>query len=95
MSEGIDPNKHKKEAKLQKELETKKIFDNIVREFFSFKKGELKFYYLKRQQGRYRNYISPTLSNKSIDDIKKTDIIELLKSVKDIQTPTTRNTDKR
>ncbi len=95
LSEGIDPNEHKKEAKLQKELETKKIFDNIAREFFEFKKDEVSKIHLKKQQGRYRNYISPTLSNKNIDDITKTDIIELLKSVKDIQTPTTRNTDKR
>jgi hypothetical protein len=48
LDERIDPNEYKKSAKIQRELETKKIFDNIAREFFSFKKGELSFSHLKR-----------------------------------------------
>jgi len=91
---GIDPVKDRQEKQKIKEIESKKMFRTIVEEFFELKQKDLAPAYFSKQIRRADIYILPFIGSKNIDNITKGDIVEIIKKVKDIQTPTTKNTDK-
>ena len=93
--EGIDPVKNRKSLESKRKIEKRKIFKNIVKEFFEYKKEVISPSHLKKQQRRADIYILPFLGEISIDDITQRDIADLLKGVKDVKTASTKNTDKR
>ena len=94
LKQNLDPVENRK-AKLEEEkLQNALLFENIVNEFFELKAYDLSTSHLKRQISRANIYILPKIGNKDISKITKRDIIEIVKDVKNIKTPTTKNTDK-
>jgi len=91
---GIDPVQKRQEQQYKETLNNKKLFSNIANEFFELKAQELSEAHLIRQKRRVENYILPKIGNKNIDNVTKSDIIEIIKDVKNVKTPSTKNTDK-
>lgn len=94
VTKGIDPVRHRQEQERKKQVESKKNFKNIAQEYFELKKGELAPNYYEKLLRRAEIYIYPFIGFKNIDNITKSDIVEIIKKVKDIHTPSTRTTNK-
>jgi len=92
--QGIDPVQDRKEKMIKQELSNKKLFKNIVEEFLKLKKTEWSEKYYKKQVRRLEIYILPFLGERPIDLISKAEIVNLIKSVKNIKTPTTKISNK-
>ncbi|WP_159445304.1 tyrosine-type recombinase/integrase [Nitratiruptor tergarcus] len=91
---GIDPVKERQEVELKKSIESKKKFETIAREFFDLKSKEWAKTYYSKQIRKAEIYIFPFIGFKNIDRITKSDIVDVVKNVKFIQTPSTKNTNK-
>ena len=94
LRQGIDPVENRRQKEEAKKLKNKQLFKNIVKEFFDLKSNELSESHLKRQISRANIYILPKIGEKDITHITKRDVIEIVKDVKNIKTPTTKNTNK-
>jgi len=78
---GVDPIEERKK-KSSSDVKVK-LFEDVVKEFLNLKEQEWRYVYYKKQVGRLDNYILPKLAKRDIKEIEKSDIIEIIKSVKD------------
>ncbi|AZV46887.1 hypothetical protein C3L23_06245 [Nautilia sp. PV-1] len=88
--EGVDP---VKERQKESEKDNKK-FSYIVKQFLEKKEQEVSSKHFERSKRRLEIYILPFFKDKNIEEITKKDIINILKKVKEIDTPSTRTIDK-
>jgi len=87
--QGIDPVQER-----QKKEKENKTFAIITEEFLKKKEIETSKSNFIKNKRRVEIYILPFLGKMEIDKITKKDIVKVVKKVKDIQTPTTKQTDK-
>jgi len=87
--QGIDPVQER-----QKKEKENKTFAIITEEFLKKKEIETSRTNFIKNKRRVEIYILPFLGEIEIDKITKRDIVKVVKKVKDIQTPTTKQTDK-
>jgi integrase len=87
--QGIDPVQER-----QKKEKENKTFAIIAEEFLKKKEIETSKTNFIKNKRRVEIYILPFLGKIKIKKITKGDIIKVIKKVKDIQTPTTKQTDK-
>ena len=92
--QGIDPVQDRKEKQIKQELSNKKLFKNIVDEFLELKKSEWSEKYYQKQLRRLEIYILPFLKDRPINLIKKGEIVNVIKNVRNIVTPTTKKSNK-
>jgi len=92
--QGIDPVQDRKEKQIKQELSNKKLFQNVVDEFLELKKSEWSEKYYQKQLRRLEIYILPFLKDRPIDLIKKGEIVNVIKNVRNIVTPTTKKSNK-
>ena len=89
LAQGIDPNEHKKEEleKIKKE-QSKKTFKEVAEEFLSHKKNEVSEKRFKSNYIRaFNHYILPFIGHKKIDDVKREDIVNIIKKIPSIRLP--------
>ena len=89
MAKGIDPNDYKREQleKIRKE-QTKKTFKEVAEEFLVHKKNEVSEKRFKSNYIRaFKHYILPYIGNKKIDEVKKDDIIKIIKQIPEVKLP--------
>jgi len=72
----------------------KMTFKEISLEFLKFKSQELSYSYYEKQKRRLEVYVYYKIGNIEADDVKKSDIIELLKNIPNIKTSSTKKTNK-
>ncbi len=64
----------------------KYTFEDVSKKFLDFKMHELSLVYFKKQKRRLELYINPKIGGIYINDIKKSDIIDLIKNVSNVKT---------
>ena len=92
--QGIDPVQDRKEKMIKQELSNKKLFKNIVEEFLKLKKIEWSEKYYQKQLRRLEIYILPFIGDRRIDLITKGELVQLIKNVRNIKTPSTKISNK-
>ncbi|WP_024790491.1 MULTISPECIES: tyrosine-type recombinase/integrase [unclassified Lebetimonas] len=94
---GIDPNEYKRQKQIELKIKQEtKTFNHFANQFLELKKKEVTESRFKRNYlGTYIHYIQPFIGNKKINEITRTDIIEIIKQVPKIKLPNaTRSTNK-
>ncbi|MGA1940269.1 tyrosine-type recombinase/integrase [Arcobacter sp. YIC-310] len=85
IAKGIDPNKEKREKKIQNKMDEEKkenSFYKVSQEWHKNYATEVSENYHYKLERALENYIYPFLKNKPISDITRLDIIEILKDLK-------------
>lgn len=86
ITEGINPSEQRKEKKITQQIEEVKkqnTFYKVSQDWLlSYKKEVSENYYIKLGRA-FDSYIYPFIKNKAIDEVKRTDIIEILQDLKD------------
>jgi len=90
VKEGIDV-----ALKIKIDNNSKTTLDEVANKFFELKKQELAENYISKQIARYSIYVKNKIGHLPIDNIDKTAIIDIIKSVRQTKTKSTKNTDKR
>ena len=86
ITEGINPSEQRKEKKITQQIEEVKkqnTFYKVSQDWLlSYKKEVSENYHIKLGRA-FDSYVYPFIKNKAIDEVKRTDIIEILQDLKD------------
>ncbi|MGK0255787.1 MAG: integrase [Arcobacteraceae bacterium] len=85
IADGIDPNEEKKQNKLvQQKVEDKKqnTFYNVSQEWWVNYEKEVSEAYHIKQNKAMQNYIYPFIKNQPIEEVKRSDILVIIKDLK-------------
>ncbi len=89
LAQGIDPNEYKRKQleKIKKE-QSKKTFKKVAEEFLAHKKNEVSEKRFKSNYLRsFKHYILPNIGHKKVDEVKREDIIKIIKKIPSIKLP--------
>jgi len=91
LQNGINPNDKSFENKSLTKIIT---YEVLVKEFLEFKVQELSYDYFKKVKRRFEIYIFPIIGKMNVDEIEKSDIINLIKNIQQTKTSSTKQTNK-
>lgn len=93
---GIDPVIERQELNIQENKPKIKVhtFIDVSKEFFEIKSHEYSLSHYQRQVKRLENYVYPSIGSSDITKITKQDIVSLIKNVPNVQTPSSKSTNK-